>query len=132
MDTAILAANAAFYEAFHRNDAVAMDEIWAARAPVACIHPGRHALLGRNLVMASWRAILEHGAVPVRCVAPQVQHLGEAAVVICEEHVDGNRLIATNVFVHEDGRWRIVHHQAGPLAPGERSSAPTTDPGGLN
>jgi ketosteroid isomerase-like protein len=131
METAILAANEAFYDAFRREDPTAMNEIWAVHAPVACIHPGWHALSGRDRVMASWRAIMENGAPPIRCVAPRVQRLGDTALVICEEHVQGDRLIATNVFVHEDGRWRIVHHHAGPIADGQ-ATAPTSDPRGLN
>jgi ketosteroid isomerase-like protein len=132
MDTAILAANQAFYDAFRREDPTAMDEIWARRAPVACIHPGWDALLGRDRVMASWRAIMENGAPEVRCVAPQVQRLGDVALVICEEHVGGGRLIATNVFAHEDGQWRIVHHHAGPIATGEPDTESPEDPHGPN
>jgi ketosteroid isomerase-like protein len=132
MDTAILAANEAFYDAFRREDPTAMNEIWARRAPVACIHPGWDALLGRNRVMASWRAIMENGTPPIRCVAPRVQRLGDAVLVICEEHIGGGRLIATNVFVQEDGQWRIVHHHAGPIARGEQDTASTADPHGPN
>jgi ketosteroid isomerase-like protein len=132
MDTAILAANQAFYDAFLREDPTAMDAIWAQRAPVACIHPGWDALLGRDRVMASWRAIMANGAPPIQCVAPRVQRLGEVAMVICEEHAGGGRLIATNVFVHEDGQWRIVHHHAGPVASAARDTAPSPSGHGLN
>ena len=131
MDTAILAANEAFYDAFRREDSTAMSEIWARRAPVACIHPGWNALLGRIPVIASWRTIMENGAPTIRCVAPRVLRLGEAALVICEEHIGAGRLIATNVFVHEDGQWRIVHHQAGPIAMDDEDTA-STDPHGPN
>jgi len=132
MDTEILAANEAFYQAFRREDPTAMDELWARRAPVACIHPGWDALIGRDRVMASWRAIMENGAPPLRCVAPRVQRLGDAAFVICEEHVDGGRLIATNVFVHEDGQWRIVHHHAGPIAGASQDIASSRNPHDVN
>lgn len=115
MEHAILAANETFYDAFRREDHAGMEELWARRAPVACIHPGWDALLGRDLVMRSWRAIMENGAPAVRCVSPRVLRLGDTALVICEEHVGGGRLIATNAFVLEDGQWRMVHHQAGPL-----------------
>lgn len=132
MDTEILAANEAFYEAFRRGDSTAMDAIWAVRAPVACIHPGWHALVGRDRVMASWRAILENGGGPIRCAAQRVIGLGATALVICEEHVDDNRLIATNVFVREDGHWRLAHHHAGPVAQPEEDAPRTPDPQGLN
>ena len=44
----------------------------------------------------------------------------EVAYVICYESIDGEHLIATNVFRHEAGsaggraQWRLLHHQAGP------------------
>ncbi|HEX7836577.1 MAG TPA: nuclear transport factor 2 family protein [Kofleriaceae bacterium] len=132
MDTAILAANEAFYDAFRREDPIAMNEIWARRAPVGCIHPGWDALFGRDRVMASWRAIMENGAFPIRCVGPRVQRFGDTALVICEEHLGGGRLIATNVFVREDERWRMVHHHAGPIAAGEQDAEPLADPHGPN
>jgi ketosteroid isomerase-like protein len=132
MDTEILAANEAFYQAFRREDPTAMDELWARRAPVACVHPGWGALLGRDRVMASWLAIMKNGAPPVRCVAPRVHRLGDAAFVICEEHIGGGRLIATNVFVQEDGQWRMVHHHAGPLAGREPDDVSLSDPHGPN
>jgi ketosteroid isomerase-like protein len=132
MDTEILAANEAFYHAFRREDPTAMDELWARHAPVACIHPGWDALIGRDRVMASWLAIMNNGAPAIRCVAPRVQRLGDAAFVICEEHVGGGRLLATNVFVHEDGQWRMVHHHAGPIARSEQDIEAWSDPHDAN
>ena len=112
----IVAANEAFYAAFRNQDALAMDALWARHAPVACIHPGWGALLGRERVLASWLAIMASGAPQVRCHAPRVQLLGEVAYVICDELIDGNRLVATNVLVREDAAWRLVHHHAGQVA----------------
>jgi hypothetical protein len=131
MESDILAANEAFYEAFRREDQAAMQALWARRAPVACIHPGWGAMLGRERVIQSWRVIMQNGSPPIRCVNPQVLRLGEAALVICEEHIGGGRLIATNAFVHEDGAWRMVHHQAGPVG-GERDAEVEDDPIGPN
>ncbi|MDX1460864.1 MAG: nuclear transport factor 2 family protein, partial [Xanthomonadales bacterium] len=37
-------------------------------------------------------------------------------MVICEEHLDTVRMIATNVFIREGEEWRMVHHQATRLA----------------
>ena len=116
----VLAANSAFYDAFTRGDLAAMDQLWARRAPVACIHPGWDALRGRDRVMQSWRAILGGGGGPeVRCAAPVAHVHGETAVVICREILATGRLIATNVFVREGERWMLVHHQAAPIASGE-------------
>lgn len=112
---AVLFANEAFYRAFADRDAVAMEALWARRAPVACIHPGWGALEGRAVVMQSWRAIMSNAASPkIRPRAAKAHVLGDAAYVICFEEIEGQFLLATNVFVREDGRWRIVHHQAGP------------------
>lgn len=127
-ETEILAANEAFYQAFARRDIVVMDALWARRAPVACIHPGWGVLRGRAEVMASWRGILENPTPqPITCSGPDVFVLGEAAFVVCTESVDGSALIATNVFVREDGAWRLVHHQAGPVA--QREAPPRRVPG---
>ena len=132
MDSEILAANEAFYRAFRREDPTAMDELWARDAPVACIHPGWGALIGRDRVMASWLAIMKNGAPPIQCVAPRVHRLGDAAFVICEERLGDGRLIATNVFVHEGGQWRMVHHHAGPIAASEPEATSSSEPHGLN
>ena len=116
-DREILAANQAFYDAFTRADLTTIEELWASLSPVACIHPGWDALHGRDDVLDSFRAILGGGRAPsVTCVDPTAMLLGETAFVICYEAIDGTHLVATNVFVREDGRWKLVHHQAGPMS----------------
>src|SRR5262245_61353823 len=106
----VLAANQAFYDAFARCDMEAMDDLWAERVPVACIHPGWDALHGRDEVMKSFNAILEGPAAPaIECVGPIAHVLGDAAFVICGESIEsaspggagaasGAYLIATNIF----------------------------------
>ena len=116
VEAEVLAANEAFYDAFARGDPDAMDTLWARRAPVACIHPGWDALQGRAEVVGSFRAILEGGGTgSIRCHAPRAFVLGESAFVLCYESIEGNELIATNLFCREDGVWKLVHHQAGPV-----------------
>ena len=112
----VLEANSAFYRAFTARDAAAMEALWARSAPVACVHPGWDALRGRDAVMESWRSILGGDAPRVRCTRASAHVLGAAAFVVCHETMEGARLVATNVFVREDGAWRMVHHQAGGLA----------------
>ena len=46
--------------------------------------------------------------------------LGHVAWVTCREVIEGGQLAATNVFVQENGQWRLVHHQSGPT-PGKPS-----------
>jgi ketosteroid isomerase-like protein len=115
-EKAVLEANDAFYAAFAARDAEAMNEAWAKRAPAACVHPGWSPLRGRDEVIDSWRGILGgSGAPPITCSRATAHVLGDSAYVICIEHVPGGLLVATNLFVREDARWRIVHHHAGPL-----------------
>jgi ketosteroid isomerase-like protein len=118
-DAEILRANTAFYTAFTRGDAQAMEALWAARAPITCFHPGATLLRGHDAVLGAWREILA-SPLPfeMRCHFAEVQRFGELAIVTCYE---GNgdhapHLAATNVFVHEDGAWRMSHHHAGPLS----------------
>lgn len=115
-EQAVLAANEGFYRAFTGGDAAAMDELWAHGAPVACIHPGWHPISGRDAVMESWRAILSQGPRRVRCLDPHAHVLGEAALVTCLEALDEGLLAAANLYFREAGAWKIVHHQAGPVA----------------
>lgn len=112
---AVLFANEAFYRAFADRDTDAMEALWATAAPICCIHPGWEAIYERDDVIESWRAILT-GATPpdINCIAPRVYFYGEAAFVVCFEEIHGDHLIATNYFVREEGRWKMVHHQAGP------------------
>lgn len=117
VEAEVLAANAAFYDAFSRRDVAAMEALWAVRAPVACVHPGWDALRGRDEVMTSWRAILENPRAPrVECQDATAHVLGGLAFVVCIEEISGAELVATNVYVLEDGRWRMAHHHAGPVA----------------
>jgi ketosteroid isomerase-like protein len=118
-ESAVLLANASFYRAFSEGDAAAMLELWARSAPVACIHPGAPVLVGREAVLQSWRQILRaEQAFSLRCDSATVQLLGSVALVLCYEggEAEPAHLAATNVFVLEDGAWRMVHHHAGPLS----------------
>lgn len=116
-DIEVLDANSAFYRAFSARDLDAMDGLWSRLTPVMCVHPGWDALRGRDEVMDSWRAILTGAQSPkVGCSHAFAQVHGEVALVVCREHVEGGQLVATNVFVREQGVWRLVHHQASPLA----------------
>ncbi len=125
----ILAVNAAFYAAFAARDVAAMESLWARRAAVACIHPGWQPLRGRDAVLASWRGILTGGgAPPIQCDSAVVHLFGEAAFVLCTEQLPGVELVATNVFVREDGQWKLVHHQAGGVVmPAEPAELPDED-----
>ena len=114
---AVLAANEAFYRAFSAGDMVAMEALWARQRAVTCSHPGWAVLRGRDAVMESWRVILESPGRPqISCRDAVIDVIGDAAFVTCYEDVDQGILAATNIFVREDGAWRMAHHQAGPTA----------------
>ncbi len=128
---AVLAANQAFYDAFAGGDMRAMSDIWAAAAPVACVHPGAPLLVGRATVLESWASILEAPERPnIECFQPVAHMIGNAAFVTCYERLGGAQgavLLATNVFAKEGERWRIVHHHASPTPvspPRPRAPAP--------
>ena len=108
-------ANEAFYVAFRNKDLDAMDAVWAKKTKVSVIHPGWNTLVGRDEVMASWHRIIKSGGAPeIHAIQPIVLLREASAVVLCYEKTDGSYLTATNVFVLEDGMWRMIHHHAGP------------------
>jgi len=113
----VLTANEAFYTAFAARDVPAMEALWSDRAAVACIHPGWQPLHGREAVLASWRDIMSSpNSPPIRCCEAVAQVFGQTAMVVCTERFPGAELVATNVFVEEDGAWKLIHHQAGGVA----------------
>ena len=112
--TAVLFANEAFYVAFLSGDYDAMESLWAHNAPVSCIHPGWHHLMGRDVVMESWQSLLQNAELPDMNYSNAVASVyGDTAVVICYETFPEALLVATNVFVREEADWKLVHHQSG-------------------
>jgi ketosteroid isomerase-like protein len=122
---AVLFANEAFYRAFADRDIEAMERLWGKVEPIACIHPGWPALVGRAEVLGSWTRILVNPDSPtIDCLRPQAFVFGETAMVICYEVIQKQALVATNLFRREKDGWKLVHHQASP-AP----SIPAADDG---
>lgn len=124
----VVAANREFYRAFGQRDFAAIDRLWSRTRPVACIHPGWDALTERAAVMRSWRQIVESPSAPnIVCRNEKAFVLGEVAFVVCHEVLSEGVLAATNMFAREDGGWKMVHHQASPLAllPREEAAAPS-------
>ena len=112
----ILFVNEAFYICFSSGDFEGMQDLWALNVPVTCIHPGWELIKGRDTVVSSWNDIIQAGAPSIRCCGPEVQIYDNTATVLCYELVKGGYLVATNIFIREDGTWKIVHHQAGPTS----------------
>ena len=119
----VLFANEAFYAAFAARDVEAMDDVWSRRETITCIHPGSSPIFGHKRVQRSWRMILNNPQSPaVVCRDAAAQMCGDVAYVLCWEQIEHTFLAATNVFVREDGRWRMVHHQAAAAPPPENPS----------
>jgi ketosteroid isomerase-like protein len=113
-ELAVLDANSAFYGAFARRSFRAMDAIWAEGVPVTCVHPGWDAIRGREEVMESWRSLLGGDPPAIRCGTASAHVAGPVAWVVCREIIPGAPPVAaTNLFVKQDGAWRICHHHAG-------------------
>jgi ketosteroid isomerase-like protein len=137
-ERAVSEANAAFYEAFEQRSVAAMGEVWAAASPVTCIHPGWGLLVGRDAVLESWRAIFQSTtSARFRLRRPRIFVASDTAwVVLVEElslvQASGDRVnamvLATNTFVRESGRFRMVHHQAGPAPEAETGAADEPPP----
>ena len=112
---AVLEANAAFYKAFAEGDVAAMERIWASGVDVACIHPGWPPIVGRTSVLKSWTGVLSNPP-PIAAESARAILTGSTAAVLCLERIGSNVLAATNLFILEDGDWRIYHHQASQIA----------------
>ena len=112
-------ANKAFYMAFNRRDVSAMEALWSQRHEAVCLHPGWPALIGREAIMESWRAILANpDQPPVTFHSADPCRMGTGMVaVVCYEVVAGSTMVATNLFVEEDGQPKLVLHQSGGLRP---------------
>jgi hypothetical protein len=115
-EDSLLAANAAYYRAFATRDLAAMEAIWAD-AGVTCVHPGWPALIGRAPIVASYRDIFRNPAQEALTSGEErVLIEGDDGRVFCVEKVGGGLLLATNWFRAAAGKWRLLHHQATPLA----------------
>ena len=114
--TEVLAANAAYYDAFASADFAAMSRIWADDN-VSCIHPGWPVLIGRQPILDSYREILRNpnqDRIEPRNETVMVE--GDKARVFCVEFVGGAALATTNLFSRVNGAWKMTHHQASPIA----------------
>ena len=111
----VLEVNRAFYHAFSAGDFLTVKQTWSRSDQITVIHPGSVALHGYEAVMASWELIFKNsGPHEIKCTNERVYLTAASAYVVCNEVFLEGQLVATNIFVIEDGLWRMVHHQAGP------------------
>ena len=113
----VLKANRTFYEVFRLGDYLRMDAIWSRVGDVSVQHPGWVNIEGREDVMASWYQLMVLGEPPpIYCSNEMVILNGSKAVVFCTEEIGNAEFSGSNVFVYEAQDWRLLHHQAAPLA----------------
>lgn len=112
------AAEAAFYDAFHRRDLVAMMEVWAVDDRVVCIHPGTERLEGRAQVEHSWQQLFA-GDNQLAFELSDAQYTQDALLSIhmVRENVSvGGEyqgvVLATNIYQFIDGSWHMILHHA--------------------
>lgn len=131
---AVLAANAAYYEAFEARDLEAMSDAWEHGDRVSCTHPGWQTLRGWGAVAGSWFALFQ-GPQHLQFVltGTHVEVVGDVAWVTVDENLldsggqapgagegdaaVGGTVAALNLFVRRaDGRWGLVAHHGAPVA----------------
>ena len=106
-------ANADFYAALRSGDYARMDALWSSKEAVSVYHPNWTGIEGRDDVMASWFQVMVVAEPPmIEAKDESVILNGRRAVVLCTECIDTARIIASNLFVYEDGAWKLTHHQA--------------------
>lgn len=121
-ETAVAAANLAFYRALEARNLAQMDEVWLRGGRASCVHPGWHRLDGWDEVRRSWENIFANSRPwTVSCEDVRIGVEGQVAWVTCIESIapfgaegpeDAARMQATNVFGKVDGQWRLIHHHA--------------------
>jgi ketosteroid isomerase-like protein len=129
----VRAANAAFYAAFEARDLDAMADLWERTERASVTHPGWPRLSGWAKVAGSWDAIFRHTPfIQFVLTDERVDVVGDTAWVTLDENIlqsagpadgtagdtselSGARVAATNVFVREGDRWRMVMHHGSPV-----------------
>lgn len=113
---AVQSLNSKFYTTFAAGDFDTMNDLWAKHHNLAVIHPGWPALHGYEQVMQSWQRIIgAQGPIDITCADENVYIMSSVAFVICTEILGDTKLAATNIFIKEDGQWKIAHHHASPV-----------------
>ncbi len=124
VEAKVLAANQRFYQALETLDLDLMDAVWLHEDWVACVHPGWELLESWEEIRESWQRIFANTRrMKVAVTNLSVRLLGSTAWVNCIEQVTSSFetgfstawVQATNIYVEQNGDWRLVHHHASPL-----------------
>src|SRR3989442_1616145 len=91
-----------------------------------CIHPGWNLRSGWPAVRDSWVMIFNNTfSMQFRLTDVMIQVAGDVAWVLCMENItsstDGegqeSRVLATNLYERQQGRWLMIHHHGSPVMP---------------
>jgi len=107
-----------FYSAFSRGDLEAMGNVWSAEKRVRVVHPGMSSIEGRDAIMTSWAQILTggDGGFNISPAETQIEISGQVAMCSCtEETPGGGKLEALNIYIRENGSWKMILHHASPI-----------------
>ena len=136
-ELAVAAANLAFYRALEARNLSAMEQVWLHDDSATCVHPGWHRLNGWEEVRRSWENIFANARRwTVACEDIRIHVVEDAAWVTCTEVLtlagadtddEPARMQATNIFVRQDGGWRMVHHHASPSPTGDSEEEETVN-----
>jgi len=116
----VLAANAAFYDAFEWRSLEAMSAVWEHSGRVVCVHPGWPILRSWRLVEESWRRIFEGPGRNQFIVTNDMAVIdGDLAWVTLDENLVDRAatgtIAATNLFTRAGGSWKLVLHHGSPV-----------------
>jgi ketosteroid isomerase-like protein len=125
---AVAEANRLFYAAFEARDLDAMGGVWEQSERATVTHPGWPTLRGWAEVAQSWERIFAHTPyIQFFLTDEEIRVQGDVAWVTLFENIlqevgrsganlSEARVAATNVFVRQDGQWRMVLHHGSPVA----------------
>jgi ketosteroid isomerase-like protein len=123
---AVAEANEEFYAAFEALDMDRMEACWRHDDEVRCIHPAWDVMAGWPRVRRSWAVIFANSAYIQFFLTDVNVHVdADTAVVTCAENVlsssaggpdmEDAKVLATNVFRRDGGRWLMVLHHGSPV-----------------
>ena len=113
-----------FYEAVSSCDMDAMSDVWSTSSQIRCVHPGMASVEGRKGVMDSWQRYFSVPVPPssssslftIQPERTQIEICGLVAICSCVEKTQGGgQLEALNIYKRENGSWKMILHQAGPI-----------------
>ncbi len=131
---AVERVNQAFYDAVESGDLAALEEVLLdgpLADSVTVVHPGWPVLRGRGHVLRSYALIMANtDYMQFFLTDVEVAVAGETALVTCSENIlsggpaepDGSAgelvgglVVATNVFRHTSGGWKLWSHHGSPV-----------------